>query len=121
MDICIIYVLYGGLTMGTGACQSQMFYNDGLITPHEVVYTSHVPECWEGYVYHVPRMRVNFHGPNIRVKRYHDVRRRYNHRVRYHKHRSHRRHHYRRHKRRHHHKARNVRIYNRRIIHRHYY
>ena len=102
MDICIIYVLYGGLTMGTPACQAQLYYNDGLITPHEVVYVSHVPEYWEGYVYHVPHARVNFHGLNIRVKRYHKIRRRYRQHVRHYRHHKHRSHHYRRHKHRHH-------------------
>ena len=86
MNICIIYVLYGGLTMGTPACQAQLFHGDGVITPHEVVYTSHVPDCWEGYVYHVPKYRVKYYGPNIRVKRYHRIIRHHNHRVRYYKH-----------------------------------
>ena len=86
MNICIIYVLYGGLTMGTPACQTQLFHGDGVITPHEVIYASHVSACTAGYLYHVPHARVNFHGPRIRVKRYHDIRKRYNQRVRHYRH-----------------------------------
>ena len=99
MNICIIYVLYGGFTMGTPACQTQLLYGNGVITPHEVVYTSHIPEYWLDRVYHVPRYRVNYRGLDIRVKRYRHIRKRYNRHARYHKHKKHykRRHkHYRR-------------------------
>ena len=100
MNICIIYVLYGGFTMGTPACQAQLFYGDGVITPHEVVYTSHIPDCWKGHVHYVPKYRVNYRGPNIRVKRYHDIRKRYKQRTRYYK----RNKYYKRHHKRYRHK-----------------
>ncbi len=83
MGICTIFVLYSGLTLATYECQSQLFYGDGLITPHEVVYTSHVHECWEGHAFFVPRPRINFGASNIRIKRYKNIQKRFKTRVQY--------------------------------------
>ena len=99
MNICIIYVLSGGFTMGTPACQTQLFYGDGVVTPHEVVYTSHLDSCWEGYASHIPRYRINFNHPRIRRIRHNNIRHRYRSRVRYHgKIKPHYRRHYRHHR-----------------------
>ena len=122
MGICIVYVLFGGVTMATPECQAQLFYGDGVITPHEVVYTSHVQECWQGYVNFVPQHRVNLSAPNTRVARHHHVKKHYKQRVRYHS--RHRYHRYSKPRRPLVRSARKVNVRNmrnRRVIHSHYY
>ena len=121
MNICIIYVLTGGFTLGTPACHTQLIHGDGAITPHEVVYTSHIPDCHEGHAYHVPTARINFHGHGIRVRRHHDIRRRYRQRVRHRSYRSHPRHHYRRYNRRDRLVRRHTRAHGRRLTHKHHH
>jgi len=58
MTTCIVYMLYSGLTFATVGCQSQTHYGNGVITPHKVVYTSHIDECYQGWGYYVDRHRV---------------------------------------------------------------
>jgi len=83
MGICIVFVLYGGMTLGTPECQSQLFYDDGLIVPHEVVYTSHMDQCWQGYATYVPFQRVVLNSPTTLHRHYNFVTRRHISRVRY--------------------------------------
>ena len=83
MSLCTVYLLYGGLTFATLECHPQMFHGDGVITPHEVVYTSHIEPCKLGYGNFIARHRVNLHTKKTRVRRYHNIRRRYRSRVRY--------------------------------------
>jgi hypothetical protein len=130
MGICTVFVLYSGLTLATYECQSQLFYGDGLISPHEVVYTSHIDECWEGYTFFVLRTRIDLNNPHVRVVRYHNIQRRFYTRVRYKKHRYKKRH-KKYYKHGQHIKYRKPRVrkrqtyrrntYNRTVIHRHYY
>jgi len=75
-------MLSNGLTLGTYSCQNQLYYGDGLITPHEVVYNIHPDECWDGYLFYVPTHRL-YLTPRVRTVRYHVVRKRHINRVRY--------------------------------------
>jgi len=83
MGICVVFVLYSGLTFATTECQPQLFHGDGLITPHEIVHTSHMEQCWEGYGNFVPSDRIDWHA-RPRYTRYQVVRHRHHRRVRYH-------------------------------------
>ena len=83
MGICVVFVLYSGLTFATAECQPQLFNGDGMITPQEIVYTSHMEQCWEGYGNYVPSSRVDLSNPHARHTRYHVIRNRYIPRVRY--------------------------------------
>tara|TARA_Y100001936_G_C16024311_1_gene641466 strand:+ start:840 stop:1277 length:438 start_codon:yes stop_codon:yes gene_type:complete len=82
MGTCLIFILSSGLTLGTFECQPQLFYGDGLVTPHEVVYTSHIDDCWDGYLVQIPSYRVSLR-PSVREVRYHTIRRRHINRIRY--------------------------------------
>jgi len=83
MTTCIVYMLFGGLTFATSGCHSQLFYGDRVITPHKVVYTSHIDECYHGHGHYVSRHRVRIRPHTHRV-RHHHVHRKYRHRVKYH-------------------------------------
>lgn len=82
MTTCIVYVLFGGLTFATTGCHSQMFHGDGVITPHEVIYTSHIDPCYHGYGSYVDRHRIRFNR-HTHHKKYHYVYRNHRHRVKY--------------------------------------
>ena len=91
MEICLIFMLSNGFAMGTAPCQNQLFFGDGLVEPHEVVYlephdvahNSHPDACWEGYLFYIPAERI-FFKPFTRQVRYHTVYRRHINRIKYH-------------------------------------
>ena len=82
MNLCVIFMLAGGWTLGTAECQMQLFVGGGYVTPHEVVYNSHPDDCFEGYLYYIPRHRVHY-DRYTKIVRYHVVRARYHSRVHY--------------------------------------
>ena len=85
--MCILYILTGGLMFSTAGCYTMVHHPDEVIVPHEVVYTSHLPQNVD--VHYVPRVRHRYY--NIRrnyrrggIVRHSHVRRHYHNRVRYH-------------------------------------
>jgi hypothetical protein len=113
MELCLIFMLSNGFALGTVDCQNQLYFGNGLVTPHEVVYNSHPEEYWEGYLYYIPTHKLHFTS-KVRVLRHRTARmrhvkrlrrynrlNRHNHRLRGHMvdHRRHKRHRYK-HKRR---------------------
>ncbi len=120
--MCILYVLTSGLMFMTSGCYSQVYHETGLVVPHEVVYTSHVDPCWQGYghyVYHDQvkvvypkryKSRVKYHGkvyPSHKhhVKRHHKKRH-------YKKHHLKKRHHKKRHLKKRYYKKRHLKKHN---------
>ena len=82
--MCILYIVTGGLLFATSGCYATLDH-DGVIVPHDVVFTSHVPRGER--VHYVPRTRhYRPYYRNLRNvrHRHHHVRRHHHNRVRYH-------------------------------------
>jgi len=79
MTTCIVYMLFGGLAFASSGCHAHMFYEDEVIMPHKVVYTSHTDECWDRWGYYVDgrRIRLRAHTHRVRHVRHHHVRHRH--------------------------------------------
>ena len=88
--MCILYIVTGGLLFATSGCYATLDH-DGVIVPHDVVFTSHVPHG--ASVHYIPRSRYSDYRPYYRHRRG----------VRHHRHRHH---HVRRHHRNHHNRVR---------------
>lgn len=84
MSSCIVFVLFGGLTFASSGCYSHATYEDELIVPHRVVYTSHIPTHRRVFRTHPRNVYWRHHG--VRYERRHRVHRKYHNRVRYHNH-----------------------------------
>ena len=81
--MCILYILTGGLLFATSGCYATLDHHDGVILPHDVIHTSHLPPNVS--VRYVPRHRYKRHYRHrVRTYRHHHVRRHHHNRVRYH-------------------------------------
>ena len=111
MSSCIVFVLFSGMTFVTTGC----YTTHEAVLPHEIVYTSHIPDEYVDIVYQDPRY---YHYGDFYNNRYH----------RYHRHKRHQRYHQRRYRVQHQHRSHYKRRYHhshrpklrKRVIRRHY-
>jgi len=117
MSICIVFVLFSGMTFVTTGCYAA----HEAVIPHEIVYTSHIPDEYIDIVYQDPRY---YHYGDFYNNRYHRYHRHHQRRYRgQHHHRDHqRRYRVQRHHRSHynrHHRSQRPKL-RKRVIRRHY-
>ena len=79
--MCILYILTGGLMFSTAGCYTMVHHADEVIVPHEVVYTSHLPQNVD--VHYVPPVRHRYYRTHRTHRRVHHIRRHYHHRVKH--------------------------------------